>query len=105
MTAHNLFGASRGVDATRQANKSAGKCVDATREANIYRGWKSDIARQLGVSRATVSLVYKGRRTSAAVARAIAATLAKSHAELWPGRYPQAEFLESLAASRKAVQA
>lgn len=74
-------------------------------EANNQRGWKSDIARRMGVSRATVTYVFNGRNTSARIARAIVEATGKTHAELWPGKYPEAEFLEAMAAHKSGESA
>lgn len=86
----------------RQQQSAAPKPVAPTCEQNISWGWKSDIARRLGVTVGHVSNVHAGRYSSSHVAREIALRLGKAHGELWPGRYPQAEFLESLA--EKAVR-
>lgn len=69
-------------------------------ELNIAHGWMSEIARAHKVHRSLVSNVLAGRDTSAPVARSIAAALGKTHAELWPGKYPEAEFLEAMAAHK-----
>ena len=73
----------------------------ATDEVVNYRGWISDISRNLDVSRQAVASVIKGRKTSARIARAIVEHVGKTHAELWPGKYPEAEVLEAMAAQQK----
>lgn len=72
---------------------------------------QADIARALGVSGMAVNHVIHGRQKSARVARRISEVTEIPVTRLWPGKYPEIEFLESLAAqaamkkSGKAVRA
>lgn len=100
----NIPPPSKCVGDAHKGNKSTLKGVGENRKGNIQRGMFSDISRACCVNRSSVTRVFSGQKTSARIAQALAQRLGKTHAELWPGRYPEAEYLEALAADKKGGQ-
>jgi lambda repressor-like predicted transcriptional regulator len=60
------------------------------------------IARALQVTPATVSNVIKGTTISRRIARHISLVTRKKFSDLWPGRYPDMEFVEAAGLSTVA---